>query len=186
MADAALSLCIEASPPFLADHAVRTFAWGCLLAEVDGIRFDRETFYVASLLHDLGLTSTFEGPGCFEDRSADAALHFAQRHGSDRAETIAEAIRLHMRDRVTPEDGAEAYLLSEATSYDVSGRRFEEIDQANRELVLAMAPRAGFSGGFAELFRREAEAKPRCAAAVAVGAGLLDRIANAPLDIQGT
>jgi HD domain len=182
VAESALSLCVQASPPFLANHAVRTFAWACLLAQIDDVLFDRETLYVASLLHDLGLTSRFEGPRCFELRSADAARDFASREGWDlaRALVAAEAIRLHMQARVVRDDGPEAYLLSEATSLDVSGRRFEEVDQRSRELVLTLAPRAGFREGFAELFRAEAEAKPGCMADLAVQDGLLDRISAAP------
>jgi hypothetical protein len=182
VAESALSLCVEASPPFLANHAVRTFAWACLLAQVDDVSFDRETLCVASLLHDLGLTSRFDGPRCFELRSADAARDFASRQGwdPDRALTAAEAIRLHMQARVVRDDGPEAYLLSEATSFDVSGRRFGEVDEASCKLVLTLAPRTGFRQGFTELIRTEAEAKPGCMADLAVRAGLLDRISAAP------
>src|SRR5216117_2651373 len=102
MVSSAWGLCIDVSPRFLSNHAMRTFAWGCLLAEVDHVGFDRELLCVASLLHDLGLTEAFRGPRCFEHESAAAAKEFAGERGWDLARSthLGEVIRLHMQPRV--------------------------------------------------------------------------------------
>jgi len=54
-------LCREASPPIFVEHCLRTYAWGMILADADGLRPDVELFWVASLLHDLALTERFRG-----------------------------------------------------------------------------------------------------------------------------
>lgn len=177
-------LSARVSPPFLFNHAVRTFAWGCMLAEADGVGFDRELYLVASLLHDLGLTEAYDGPRCFEHESAAAAAGLARQAGWDRGrvEVLAEAVRLHMQGRVIPEDGPEAYLLTEATSCDVGGHRFAALDPDRRAVVLALAPRLGFKVGFTRLVRDQARRKPGCMADLWLERGLAERIAAAPFD----
>jgi HD domain len=180
----ARELCATVSPSFLVNHAARTFAWGCMLARADQVAFDRELLYVASLLHDLGLTEAFDGPRCFEHESASAAERFARQRGWDpeRRFALAEAIRLHMQARVVPEDGAEAYLLAAATSCDVTGWRYQDLDPDQMAKVLQVAPREGFGPGFAGLFADQARRKPGCMADAYVKQGLLERIVRAPFE----
>jgi hypothetical protein len=52
LAKEAAELCIASSSESLANHCFRTFYWGSLLARADGLQFDPELFWVASLLHD--------------------------------------------------------------------------------------------------------------------------------------
>jgi hypothetical protein len=184
VARAAQELCSEVSPPFLYHHAVRVFAWACLLAEVDRLGFDRELLYVACLMHDIGLSERYAGPRCFEHESARVARSFAEGHGWEvgRCCDLAEAIRLHMQPRVVPEDGVEAYLLTEAAGCDVSGVRAAELDPVRRVSVLTLAPRSGFKEGFTDLFGEEARRKPGCMADAYLQKGLARRIAEAPFD----
>ena len=49
------------SPPYLFNHAVRTFLFGSLMGRATGQKFDEEVLYLACILHDLGLTERFEG-----------------------------------------------------------------------------------------------------------------------------
>jgi hypothetical protein len=178
----ALALARESSPPFLFNHAVRTHAWALEFARLDGVEHDPELLYVGALLHDLGLTDRFDGPRCFENESAAAAVDFARQHGWDdlRSERLANAIRLHAHPRVIPEDGAEGYLLSEATSCDVRGHRLPELPRATVESVIARYPRLDFADGFIALFEAQAVAKPGCLADLYLQRGLADRIRAAP------
>ncbi len=173
----ALSLAAAASPSFLLNHSVRTFAWGCAIAHREHLDFDRELFYVASLL-------LFDGPRCFELQSAQAARLFARERGwdADRCDLLAEAIRLHMQPRVVLEDGAEAYLLDQATSLDVVGNRLDDVDRKDVEMILDVAPREGFTRGFLELLVAQGQAKPGCMAEIAVRGGLGERMLAAPFD----
>lgn len=67
---------IEAlGPPALANHAYRTWAWGLFLGLRDGRSFDRETFALAALLHDLALPRRSGASACF---AADGAVQAQQ------------------------------------------------------------------------------------------------------------
>ena len=48
-------------PPALIGHGYRTWMFGAGLATVDGLTLDPELFYVASLLHDYGLSQPVAG-----------------------------------------------------------------------------------------------------------------------------
>lgn len=180
----ARELCARVSPRYLFNHCARCYAWACALAERWGMDFDRELLYAASLLHDLGLTGTFDGPGCFEDEGAEAARGFARGWGwsEQRSGLLAEAIRLHMAPEVDPGDGPEAYLLAAATGCDVRGRYLEEIDVEVRRLVLARLPRLGFKEAFLARWREEAERKPDCVVAEYLREGFGERILGAPFE----
>lgn len=175
-------LCREASSESLANHCFRSFAWGVLLGAADDYTYDSEALYVASMLHDLGLTPAFDRGGCFEDDSATAASEMLVRHGWDGAHVslVVDAIQLHMHD-VTADDSSEAHLLAFGTSADVSGRRALEIDASTRQAILALYPRLDFKRHFSQLFVDQAARKPRCVVHRYVyELGLLELIANAP------
>ena len=178
---AARSLSERVSPPFLFNHAARTYGMAVLFARLDGIPLDRELVYVGALLHDLGLTDAFDGPRCFENESAAAAVGFARELGWKelRQEQLANAIRFHMHPRVVPEDDDAGYLLSEATSCDVRGHRLDQLPRDAVADLLTRYPRRGFPDGFIELFERQARAKPGCLADLYLRGGFADRVRSA-------
>jgi hypothetical protein len=178
IADSARELSERVSPPFLFNHAVRTYAFATLFARRDDVPLDRELVYVGALLHDVGLTPAFYGPRCFENESGVAAAAFAADHGWDelRCERLANAIRLHMHPRVVPEDDAAGYLLSEATSCDVRGHRLDELPGDAVAAILERHPRLDFSEGFISLFEEQARAKPGCLADLYLQGGFAGRV----------
>jgi HD domain len=184
IARAATDLSRGASPPFLFNHAARTFAWAVLIADADRIAYDRELLYVGAILHDLGLTEAYQGPRCFENEGAAAAAAFARSHGWDavRAETLAEAIRLHMHPRVVPEDSAEGYLLGEATGCDCRGHRIGELDPATVNAVVGRLPWLDFTEGFIAVVEDQARRKPGCLVDLYLQQGFADKVRNAPID----
>jgi hypothetical protein len=182
VAVAARTLAEAASPPFLFNHAARTFGLALLFAGVDGIDVEGEFLYVGALLHDLGLTDRFDGPRCFENESAAAAMDFARDQGWDdlRQERLANAIRFHMQPRVAPEDDAAGYLLSEATSCDVRGHRLDELPRDIVADLIGRYPRLGFKEAFVMLFEKQARAKPGCLADLYLQRGWADLVRSAP------
>jgi HD domain len=184
IARAATDLARDASPPFLFNHGARTFAWAVLIADKDRIAYDRELLYVGAILHDIGLTATFDGPRCFENEGAAAAAAFARDQGWDplRAETLAEAIRLHMHPRVVPEDGAEGYLLGEATGCDCRGHRVGELDRATVAEVVAGIPWLDFTDAFIALCEDQARRKPGCLVDIYLQGGFAEKVRAAPFD----
>ncbi len=184
-AAAAGALCTESSTPALANHCHRTYLWGALLAARDGIAFDAELFYVASLLHDLGITERFAPHGevaCFAFSGAEAAERFARNAGWTplRAHTLAEAICLHLNPIVALKEGPEAHLLRQGSGLDVVGLRFSEIAAESRAEVLARHPRLGLSNELAATLDRDARQHPGTRMAGLCRLGFAHRVRTAP------
>lgn len=171
--------------PALLNHCLRSYLWGTTYAAEHGLSFDAELFYVAALLHDIGLTEPFDSHRmAFENAGGNLAWVFGVAAGwpTERAERAAEIIVLHMRDDVAADDDAEAHLLQVATSWDVAGRRPEEFSTATRAEMLSRYPRLGFGDEFLACFADQAVRKPDSAAAASMRTNGADRITGNPLD----
>jgi hypothetical protein len=186
-ARAAEEHCRELSTESLFNHCLRTYVWGALLGRRDRLDWDDERFYVACLLHDLGITPAHDGrePGihCFAVEGAHAADAFLADHGWDRSrrDLVAEAICLHNNPQVPLAHGPEAHLLSRGAGFDVVGRSFRAIPSEVRERELARHPRLGFTAEMERHMRDQARKRPRSRPAFYVRYGGFGRmIARAP------
>jgi hypothetical protein len=153
-------------PRYLLDHSVRSFCWGAELARRERRAFDRQVLWTAALFHDVGLSRLRRNTMCFEVEGAERARAFLERHGMDpeAADRAAIAIILHMQPSVTLDDGVEAVLLDRATSIDVRGEGYGEIDAVRDEVVGAF-PRGAFDRRFLDAIRREVEIRSDCQSA---------------------
>ncbi|WP_432925616.1 HD domain-containing protein [Microbispora sp. CA-135349] len=184
-AAAALAVATRFCSPALLNHSIRSYLWGAGYARAHGIGFDDELYYVSSLLHDIGLTETFDSHEVpFEEAGGRLAWVFGTSAGwpPERAAHAEKIIVVHMRDAVAASEDPESHLLQVATSWDVSGRRPEEFPADVRAAVLARHPRLGFGAEFLAAFEGQARRKPGCAAAGSVAGGVSARIAANPLD----
>jgi HD domain len=156
----------RALPAYLVTHSVRAYCWGATIARREGWAFDRQVYWSASLLHDLGLVSIPRNTMCFEIEGAEFARRFLERHGltAEAADRAAIAIILHMRAGVTLADGVESVLLDRATGLDVRGDGYDEVTDA-RPAVMRQFPRGAFDRHFLDAIRREAERRPTCQSA---------------------
>src|SRR6476646_10953893 len=68
-------------PRYLLHHSVRSYCWGATIAREEGWSFDRRVLWVASLMHDLGLTRIPRNTMCFEVEVAEIARRFLVRQG---------------------------------------------------------------------------------------------------------
>lgn len=170
------------SPPWLINHCMRTWLLGMLLAQAERIRFDEELFFVASALHDLGLTGERkcdEGcAACFAVQGAREAEKFAERAGwsVERRHRLSEAISMHLNIRVGMQYGAEAHLLHEGAALDVIGARMREISKESLQTVLDRYPRLDFKENMAASMKKQARAKPDSRAAFLAGLGFIGLI----------
>jgi hypothetical protein len=183
VATAAATLNLRAAPEFLANHSFRAFAWGAWFGRRDAIDFDAETLWVASVLHDIGLTDAGRGSACFEVDGGEAAAAFLRERNApeETMEIVKRAIVLHMQPAVSADEGPIAFLLDAGVSCDVSGRRYEELDAGFRDAVLERFPRLDFKRKFTALIAAEADRKPDCLAATYMTEyGLPQRIVAAP------
>jgi hypothetical protein len=63
---AAMNLGREHSPPFLFNHVMRSYAFGRGAGASRGVQYDEEVFFLAAVLHALGLVERFIGVDRFE------------------------------------------------------------------------------------------------------------------------
>jgi hypothetical protein len=152
--------------PAVLNHSGRAYAWGAAIAALEGVAFDRELFYVASMFHDTGLPSGIPDVD-FTVRSAALARVFADRHGlpAGRREVMTNAIALHHTPGVSIDAGPEAYLLSSGAAVDVFGLRAGDLPDDVRREVVRRHPRLGFKAEFTRLWRAEARQVPQGRAA---------------------
>lgn len=158
--------CRAASPPVFVEHCFRTYAWGTILAALDGLRPDAELFYVASMLHDLALTDRhrdYAPMPCFGARAGLLARDWSHARGWDaaRAATLADAISLHLNAVVPAEHGPEAQLLQAAAALDVIGLRHWDLAPETVAAVLARHPRHAMKRAGYPAFVAEAHAGTR-------------------------
>jgi hypothetical protein len=167
--EAARRLCADTSEPWLLNHCLRTYAFGSLLGVRDGLRYDAELLYAASLLHDLGLTKHFWAPPgvCFAVEGARVAQEQLRVRGmaDARARIVADAIALHMNVRVGLESGPEAHLLSAGAGLDVVGLRVADLSPEALHGVVDRHPRLGFKKLFGAALSEQAAQTPRARAA---------------------
>lgn len=156
------------------NHCLRSWAWAVLLAPTVDLEPDRELLFVATMLHDLGVTPSFDAHAVpFEDAGGAVGSVFALGAGWDaaRARRVGEVIERHMWTSVDPALDVEGHLLEVATSLDVSGAGFSRWSTDDLHAVATALPRLGFSGSFDELIHAQASRKPASAAGRLDGSG---------------
>ncbi|WP_372734218.1 hypothetical protein [Nocardioides sp.] len=140
--------CRTTVSPMLYNHSVRTYIFGLMLAQRDGLKPDHEMFYVASMLHDLTLGEThrhFAPIDCFAARGGLLAEEWTSVRGWDpsRRATVSNAITMHLNSRVDPSFGPEAQMLRAGAGVDTIGLRYRHLAPASMEQILERYPRHG-------------------------------------------
>ncbi len=178
------TIAADVLPPWLAAHSNRTFAWAALLAMRDGLEYDAELLYAASLLHDLGLCAPYAPPpgGCFALSGARAAKERLRALGveGDSVERLASAIALHLEVAVALRHGAEAHLLNRGAALDVIGRDARTLERALREDVVARWPRRACKSELRAAMLAEARRSPKSRMGLLVRLGFVGLISSAP------
>jgi hypothetical protein len=182
---AAHEVLVHYSSPALVNHCERSYLWSASLGELEGVRYDAELLYVASMLHDLGLVRAFDNHfTAFEEAGGDVGWVFGAGAAwpAERRDRVKEIIVHHMWDEVDPALDAEGHLLSAGTSLDISGRNVDAWPADLRADVLRRHPRGTLVPEFTAAFEDQARRKPGCAAAASVRSGVAGRMAANPLD----
>jgi hypothetical protein len=117
---------------------------------------------VGSLLHDLGLTSSFTGPKRFEIEGADAARAFAREQGLDdrRVQLIWDSVALNSTPSIGLHKEAEVALCTAGIVLDFGGAQYDLIPPAEMQSVLAAFPRLEMKRRFTESICRVVTTKP--------------------------
>jgi hypothetical protein len=109
--------------PVLLNHVVRTYVYAEWIGRDRGLSYDSETLYVATLLHDLGLTSLASVKARFELEGADLAREFLASRGMDerRLELVWDAIALHTTAEIPLRKSPEVALCHLGIAADIRG-----------------------------------------------------------------
>lgn len=156
----------------LLNHVHRTWWFAEFIGKKRSMKYDRELVYVASLLHDLGLSEEHAADKRFEVDGADAAGKFLRAHDYPKVKTaiVWEAIALHSAADIADRREPEVALVHFGAFVDVMGARIEEISSQLIEDTIALYPRLGFKKAFTEALAEVARKKPY----TAIGTGLAD------------
>jgi hypothetical protein len=166
IAKSATELSRSVSPPYLFNHAIRTYLFGSLVGRAMGWSFDEEILFLACVLHDLGLTEQFGGDLPFEIQGAEAAKHFLEIHSysKERVDTVWDGIAMHPSP-ISQFKRPEVYLVAEGAAADVIGPDRAKISTAEVAAILHTFPRLGFKDSFlrtcADVVRRHPKAASR-------------------------
>jgi hypothetical protein len=137
LCQAATELARRVSEPFLFHHVMRSWAYAEWLGQRRGGKHDREVLYVATVLHDLGLTELAPVRERFEVEGADAAKELLARQGmaESRIELVWDAIALHTTPGIPLRKAPEVALCHLGIAHDLRGNS----DALTREGVTKVA-----------------------------------------------
>ncbi|MET0049743.1 MAG: HD domain-containing protein [Candidatus Thiodiazotropha sp.] len=163
----AMTLCGEASEPFLFNHCLRSYYWSHLLN--DGTEsFDDEAVFTALMLHDMGLTEQYRlrrsEHQCFTVVGARMADDLARKHHwtDKRANIMANAITLHLNVIVDENHGKEAQMVRAGSGADVAGLGLELLHDEQIHAVCGKHPRLGMKRRMRSALRTETRERPDC------------------------
>lgn len=178
--------------PWLMAHGLRTWRFGHLLGQVDGVEADPEAFYLACLLHDVGLTETYRVPDpptgdlcrCFAAHGAHVSEEKLLEFGASPllASEVADAIGMHLNATVDLTWGRTAHLLNAGAALDVVGTRAADLGTRVIRQVLDRHDRTGFAGELLAVVRTENRARPDARMASLFGVGMGPAIRLNPLN----
>jgi hypothetical protein len=145
-------------------HSLRCYCWGCLAGRRNGMKFDAELLYAASMFHDIGLTAKYENSQLrFEVDGANAARDFLRSHGISDSdiETVWNAVALHTTPGIPQFMRAEVALVQAGAGMDVAGRGYDQFTEDERKAVLAAFPReANFKSDIIDAFYQGMKHRP--------------------------
>ncbi|HWO13941.1 MAG TPA: HD domain-containing protein [Polyangiaceae bacterium] len=166
----ATELAQRVSEPFLFHHVMRSWVYAEWLGQRRGGKHDREVLYVATVLHDLGLTQLAPVRERFEVEGAEAAKAFLLRQGmaESRIELVWDAIALHTTAGIPLRKSPEVSLCHQGIAHDVRGMS-EELTRAGvTKAVVSAYPVLGFRKGLLRTLVNLYEKNPAAAASHAV------------------
>ena len=177
LAAAALSIARSSESASVANHSLRSYYFGELLAAhegcLDDAAYDRDLLFAATVMHDLGVGALAKGEARFEVEGADLAAAVLREHGVAEPDTdrVWEAIALHTSPGIAERRGLLAYLTREGVGIDF-GRRWE-IVSAWAPQIHAACPRLRMVPSLVEAIVAQAARSPAAAPRYSIGGELL-------------
>jgi hypothetical protein len=151
--------------PHITAHCERSFQFAALLARAEGVEIDSEVLYIGTVLHDVGLAASFQGPDRFEMRGANAVRSMLLGAGMHpaRAGNVWDVIALHASTAIASHKSVETRIANRGISIDVRGVGAERLPADAVRAVLDAWPRHDFPSEFSRTLVDEVRANPTAA-----------------------
>jgi hypothetical protein len=152
----------EHSEPYLFNHVIRSWLFAVSIAEQRKVEHDAEVLAVATLLHDLGLAKSFNGPLRFEVEGANAARRFAQGEGVDarRSQLIWDGVARNSTPSIGLHKENEVCLCTAGIGLDWGGWGYDSLPAAQIAEVVDAFPRLQMKDQFTRDVCRVVETRP--------------------------
>jgi len=152
----------EHSEPYLFNHAMRSWLFAVLLAQLKQTAHDEEVLAVTTILHDIGLTKAVDGPLRFEVEGANAVRAFARSEGVDRAraQLIWDGVALNSTPSIAFHKEAEVALSTAGIGLDWGGWGFTTLSDDQVSAIVEAFPRLEMKRRFMRAICRIAETRP--------------------------
>lgn len=137
---------------YLFNHVMRSWLFAESIAQRKGDPYDAEVLAVSALLHDLGLSASFDGPLRFEVEGANAARTFLGEFDVDarRVQLVWDSIALNSTPSICLHKEVEAALCTLGVALDWGGWGLEALSADHVARIVAAFPRLEMKQRFAK------------------------------------
>jgi len=158
----AIEFARERSELYLFNHVMRSWLFAALFAQRKQAGHDAEVLAVTTILHDIGLAESFDGPLRFEVEGANAARNFARKEGMDdrRTQLIWDGVALNSTPSIALYKEPEIALATLGIGLDWGGFGYEALTDAEIASILEVFPRLGMKQQFTHAVCRIVETRP--------------------------
>jgi hypothetical protein len=158
----AIDLARDRSEPYLFNHAMRSWLFAALFAQRKQAPHDAEVLAVTTILHDIGLAESFDGPLRFEVEGANAARSFARNEGVDdrRAQLIWDGVALNSTPSIALYKEPEIAIATMGIGLDWGGFGYDALTEAEIASIIEAFPRLEMKERFTHAVCRIVEARP--------------------------
>jgi hypothetical protein len=163
LAREANELARSSEPPEIFNHSLRAYLFAELIGKARHVDHDAEAVYVASMLHDTGLTAKYmSAHERFEVDGANLARSLLTRYGVSgvKPDLIWDAIALHDDGGIAKWKGPEVMLVNAGVGADF-GAFLNLLARDDVIAVIKEAPRTGFIPVFLDAVAVVARRKPQ-------------------------
>jgi hypothetical protein len=158
----AIDLARDRSEPYLFNHAMRSWLFAAVFAQRKQAVHDAEVLAVTTILHDIGLANSLDGPLRFEVEGANAARSFARDEGVDdrRAQLIWDGVALNSTPSIALYKEPEVAVATLGIGLDWGGFGYEALSEADVAEIVEAFPRLGMKERFTHAVCRIVETRP--------------------------
>jgi hypothetical protein len=158
----AMEFARERSEPYLFNHVMRSWLFAVLFAQRNQTAHDAEVLAATTILHDIGLAESFDGPLRFEVEGANAARTFARNEGMDdrRAQLIWDGVALNSTPSISLYKETEIALATMGIGLDWGGWGYEAVTENEMAAIVEAFPRLGMKERFTQAVCRIVETRP--------------------------